>query len=157
MDNTLLILILGIQAALLTALAIIFLVAARKVFTFIREVKVWVDAHGDQAGRILTDAETLASVSREAGENIRQASAELRSIAETANLSALEVAEAVQHTRDRALLQIDRIDDLLTQTIHGVETAAENLSRRAGPRFSEIAAIFKGIYVSLEYLRGNFR
>ena len=47
MDNTLLILILGIQAALLTALAIIFLVAARKVFTFIREVKVWVDAHGD--------------------------------------------------------------------------------------------------------------
>jgi methyl-accepting chemotaxis protein len=155
MENSILLLILCLQTAVIAAIALILYTAARKVTSLSERLSELVDSYTPKADRIVQDIEAFIGSWEQVGDQMSELSAELRDIAETAKETTGDVAGVVQNTTVRAERQIDNIDHLVSDAVDRTQNAAAYLTRRVLPQFIELAAMIKGIYATIDYLRGK--
>jgi methyl-accepting chemotaxis protein len=155
MENSILLLILGVQTAVILAIALILFTSARKVTRLSEKLNELVDFYTPKADKIVEDTEEFIRSWEQAGNQVADIAVELRDIAETAKETTDDVAGVVQNTTFRAERQIDNIDHLVSDTVDRTQDAAEYLTRRVLPQFVELAAMIKGIYAAIDYLRGK--
>jgi methyl-accepting chemotaxis protein len=155
MENSILLFILGVQTAVVLAVAIIIFAAVKKVTNFFDALKARFDSLEPRADEIIKDTEALIRSCEAVVEHAVEISAGLREMAETAKETADDVADVVQKTTFRAERQIDHVDQVFSDTMDRTQAAAEYLTRTILPQFMEIAAMVRGIYVTFNYLRGK--
>lgn len=155
MENSILLLILGVQTGVILAIAVILFVTARKVTKLTGKLNQVVDSYTPEVDKIAEDISALIRSWEQVGEQMIEISVELRDIAETAKETTGDFAGVVQNTSLRAERQIDNIDHLFSDAVNRTQDAAEYFTRSVLPQFIEIAAMIKGIYATIDYLRGK--
>ncbi|MCF8145516.1 MAG: hypothetical protein K9N21_16510 [Deltaproteobacteria bacterium] len=155
MENPILLLILGVQTTVILAIALAIFTTARRVTRLSDKLKGLVDAYAPKVDEIVEDTGAFIRSFQKVGENMIDLSAELRDIAETAKETADDVADVVQDAAVRAERQIDHADHVLSDAMDRTQSAAEYVTRTVLPQFVEIAAMIKGMYVTINYLRGR--
>jgi len=94
---------------------------------------------------------------QEMGSHLEVISAELRTFVEKAGETAEDVADVFQETTTRAKHQIRRVDHLVTEAVDRTAETTRYLTRTIYPQIIEVAALVKGIYTTIEYLRRRRR
>jgi methyl-accepting chemotaxis protein len=155
MENPILLLILGLQTAVILAMALAIFMTARKVIRFSDRLKVFIDSYAPRVDEIIEETEAFIRSCEQVGEHAIEISAGLRDMAETAKETADDVADVVQNTTFRAERQIDHVDHVFSDAMDRTQAAADYLTRSILPQFVEIAAMVRGIYVTINYLRGK--
>lgn len=122
----------------------------------------------DEAGRMISSArpkidEILEHTGNfirsldEMGNHLTASAADLRQFSEKVRESTEDVAHVFQETKIRAEHQIHRVDHLVTDVIDKAIATSEYLNHTVYPQIIEGAALVKGIYTSIEYLRKKKR
>jgi RNA processing factor Prp31 len=155
MENSILLLILGVQTAVIVVIAVILYTSARKVTSLSERLSELVNYYTPKVDKIVEDTEAFIQSWEQVGGQAADIAFELRDIAETAKETTGDVAGVVQNTTFRAERQIDNIDHLVSDAVDRTQDAAEYLTRRLLPQFVELAAMIKGIYATIDYLRGK--
>ena len=155
MENSILLLILGVQTAVILAIAVILFITARKVTKLSGKLNRVVDSYTPEVDKIAEDISAFIRSWEQVGEQMIEISVELRDIAERAKETTGDVAGVVQNTSFRAERQIDNLDHLFSDAVNRSRDAAEYFTRSVLPQFIEIAAMIKGIYATIDYLRGK--
>jgi methyl-accepting chemotaxis protein len=155
MENSMLLLILSIQTLSILAIAVILFATARKVTRFSTRVETMLDSYEPKLDEILEGTDAFIRSCDQVGEHMIELSAGLRDIAEKAKETADDVADVVQDTTLRAERQVDHVDQLVSDAVDRTQVAADYVTRTVLPQFVEIAAMIRGIYVTINYLRGR--
>jgi methyl-accepting chemotaxis protein len=162
MENSILIAILVVQMAAMLMIALILFATARRVKKFSDRIKALsdgakglLDSVEPKVDEIMKDMEAFIRSWEQVGEHMIELSAGLRDIAETAKETADDVADVVQDTALRAERQIDHMDHLFSDAMDRTQIAAEYVTRSVLPQLVEIAAMIKGIFATINYLRGK--
>ena len=133
MENSILLLILGVQTAVILAIAVILFTSARKVTKLSDNLNELVDSYTPKVDKIAEDIPAFIRSWEQVGEQIIEISVELRDIAETAKETTDDVAGVVQNTSFRAERQVNHIDHLFSDAVDRTQDAAEYVTRSSAP------------------------
>jgi methyl-accepting chemotaxis protein len=155
MKDIILLSILILQTAVLVAITVALVITVRKVTRLSDRLKARLDSYAPRVDEIIRDAQGFVRSCEQVGKHMTQVSAGLKDIAEKAKETADDVSDVVQDTTVRAERQIDHVDQVVSDAMDKTQAAAEYMTRTILPQFVEVAAMIRGIYVTINYLRGK--
>ena len=156
-STTILLLILVIQT--ITIVVISFF-----VYKSSRSISKTLDEINDVMILIRPNAEEAFESAREIMDSLQKASFHVKNIADELEGSFENVRETTEDvfgvfrdTAVRAEHHVKRVDHLFTEAIDRTEETTEYVTHTVYPQIVELAALAKGVYTSIEYLRRKRR
>ncbi len=152
-----LLLILIMQTAAIGAIVLLLYRAAARASRVLDDMKGLLDSARLKVDGTVEETKDLISSWEDVGRHMSDIAADVKEIVENARDTTEDLADVIQDTTIRGERQIERVDHLLTKAVDRTASATDYLTRSVYPQLVEIAALIKGIYVTVEYLKGKRR
>jgi len=152
-----LLLILLVQTAAMVAIVLVAYKTSKKTSRAWDEVRQLAVEARPKFEAALENTLMLTHSLEEMGGQVKDIAAEVRTFVEMAGDTAEDVADVFQETTTRAKRQIRRVDDLVADAVDQAAETTRYLTRTVYPQMIEVAALVKGIYTTIEFLRRKRR